>query len=39
MGVPGVFSVGEPEDDGVAELFEAAGFRCAAAAVMEKWGQ
>lgn len=25
----GVFSVGEPEDDGVAELFEEAGFRCA----------
>lgn len=25
----GVFSMGEPEDDGVAELFEEAGFRCA----------
>ena len=25
----GLFSIGQPEDDGVAELFEQAGFRCA----------
>ena len=32
----GVFSVGEPEDDGVAELFEVAGFRCAR--FRRRWG-
>ena len=32
----GVFSVGEPEDDGVAELFEEAGFRCAR--FRRRWG-